>query len=363
MNTNYSTSFEYLLKLAQDLPLPKNENERKVSWCEPSHTIGLSKQQNGKIELFLCGDELRALSPLVRRHLRFDQWSRVGGEIFRANRIVFPAEEHYTAATAFLAEELVRKEAVTSMQSGFLQTEPLLEMMLRRTALSDEEILGLIGELRFLEVLLSLNIDSTEKVIILDTWRGHEQSTRDFVFGRASVEVKTTRSDRSVHHINSIGQVDPRRSESDEAVEQLYLLSFGFNPPANTNLRAAGLSLPGQVDTILALLGESTDIENRNEIQQLFLIKVAAYGSVQGNGYIHDEMKGWSVYVASWNHTFTRIYDMNDPAIQVLRRKDINKRTHVMVDSIQFNINLPEKISGDINPQRDLFILANQLLN
>ena len=187
MKKNPIKSFEQLLQLTEGLTKPKLENDRDVHWCEIHHTIGFSRQLNGSIELFLCGDELLAISPLVKRHLRFDQWTRSGGEIFKANRLVFPSDEHYTAATAFLAEELLRNNVVTSLQNGFSQTEPLIEMMLRRTALNEDEMLGLLGELRFLDVLLTVASDSTQKAIALDSRRGHEQASRDFVFGLVSV--------------------------------------------------------------------------------------------------------------------------------------------------------------------------------
>lgn len=362
MNNSFITSFEQLLRLTEELPLPKIENEREVRWCDPSHIIGFSRQIGGSIELFLCGEELRASSLLVKRHLRFDQWTGISGEVFKANRLIFPAEEHYTAATAFLAEELLRKDAISSLQNGFSETEPLIEMMLRRTTLSEDELLGLIGELRFLDVLLSVASDSTQRALAVDAWRGHEQTSRDFVFGNAAVEVKTTRSDRSVHHISSPMQVDPRRSESNEPLEQLNLLSLGFKPLPKTDIHVIGITLPDQVEAILKRLGGNSESAPCTELQKLFLAKVSSYGGVPGHGYIHDEMRTWSAYQSSWQHGFLRIYDMNDDAVQVLRRSDIQRRCHVVFDSVKFTVDLPERISGELNPQNDLFMLAKKLV-
>lgn len=361
MENSYLTSFEKLLQLAEELPRSVLEDERRVSWCEGSHTIGFSRQLGGNIELFLCGDELKASSPLIKRHLRFDRWTRTGGEVFQANRLVFPADEHYTAATAFLAEELLRKEAVISLKNGFIQTEPLIEMMLRRTALSEEEMLGLIGELRFLDVLLSVASNSVQRALVVNAWRGHEMASRDFVFGNSSVEVKSTRGARSVHHISSIMQVDPRRSESDEPLEQLDLISLGFKPIPKTD-EIIGITLPSQVDAILAKLASTLGETPCTELQCLFLEKVAAYGSVAGHGYVHDEMRNWSAYQLSWQHSFLRVYDMNDEAVHVLRRSDIKRCNHVVFESVKFSVDLPERISGEVNPQNDLFILAKKLV-
>jgi hypothetical protein len=361
VENSYLTSFEKLLQLAEKLPRPVLEDEREICWCEDSHTIGFSRQLGGNIELFLCGEELKAGSPLVKRHLRFDSWTRTDGEVFQANRLVFPADEHYTAATAFLAEELLRKEAVVSLRNGFTQTEPLIEMMLRRTALSEEELLGLIGELRFLEVLLSVATNTVQRALVVNAWRGHEMASRDFVFGNAAVEVKTTRGARSVHHINSPMQVDPRRSESDEPLEQLDLISLGFKQISKTE-EIVGISLPSQVDAILERLANNPGEIQRTELQCLFLEKVSAYGCVAGHGYVHDEMRNWSAYQSSWQHSFLRIYDMNDEAVQVLRRTDIKRRNHVIFDSVRFSVDLPERVSGEVNPQNDLFVLAKKFV-
>jgi len=363
MSSNTVKSFEQLLQLAESLPKPSAEIEREVCWCEQSSTIGFSRQLNGSIELFLCGDELITASQLVKRHLRYDQWSRSNGGLFRANRLVFPSDEHYTAATAFLAEELLRRDAVMSLQNGFTLTEPLIEMMLRRTALSEEELLGLIGELRFLEVLLAVAPDEAKKALALDAWRGHEQTSRDFVFGHSFVEVKATRGDRSIHQISSLMQVDPRRSEIDQPLEQLHLLSLGFKPVIPSENQTVCISLPQQVNLILNQLGEINNKEQRNSLQNLFLDKVKSYGNVEGQGYVHDEMQNWAVYKSIWQHGFLRIYDMGDDAVQVLRRSDLRKRGQVVLESVRFIIDLPDRINGELNPQNDLFALSKLLLS
>lgn len=355
-------SFEHLLRLAEGLPSPTVEIEREVVWCDSDHKVGISRQLGGNIELFLCGEELVANTPLVKRHLRFDQWTRMKGEIFRANRLVFPAEEHFTAATAFLAEELFRNGVTESLRNGFSKTEPLIEMMLRRTALSEEELLGLLGELRLLEVLLSVASNPTQKALALDAWRGHEHASRDFVFENISVEVKATRGDRSIHHINSPMQVDPRRADTGEPLEQLNLLSIGFKPMAKTDDDLIGISLPNQVEAVLKRLDGVSTKDSRSELQLLFLAKVSSYGSISDHGYIHDEMQTWSAYQSKWQHGFLRVYDMNDEAIQVLRRSDIKQRCHVVFDAVRFSIDLPERISGELNPQNDLFALAKRLV-
>ena len=180
MSSRSTPTFEDLLRLAEAVSLPADDEKREVQWCGDGNIVGLSRQRSGAFELFLCGAQLAASSPLVRHHLVFDQWSRAGGEVFEANRIVFPAEDNYISVAAFLAEELLRRDIRTSLERGFAQTEPLMKMALRRISLTEEELLGLLGELRFLEVLLTAAGEG-RRAMVLDSWRGHERTSRDFV--------------------------------------------------------------------------------------------------------------------------------------------------------------------------------------
>jgi hypothetical protein len=272
---------------------------------------------------------------------------------------VFPADDHYAAVAAFLAEEFLRRGIVASLETGFAKTEPLVEMALRRLGLSEEEILGLLGELRFLEVLLAVGGDG-RKAIVLDGWRGHQRGSRDFVFGRGTVEVKSTRAKQSVHQVSNVMQVDPRRSEAGEPQENLFLLSLGFSPVEQRGSEA--LTLPRVVEEILSKLAAGASGAEASELQALFLAKVAQYGSDPGHGYDHGEMQGWSSYQSAWQHGFVRIYDMCDPAIDVLRRADIRGYRHIVEESVSFQVTLPEQVSGDLNPRSDLFAFAAQLL-
>lgn len=357
------TTFEELLQLAQTIAPSDQSEQRQIHWCEDRRVLGIARQPGGGFELFLCGDELHPASPLVRRHLRFDQWSRQGSERFPANRLVLPSEPHYISIVAFLAEELLRNGVADSMPMGFARSEPLIEMALRRIALGEETILGLLGELRFLEVLLVVADTSGRRALALDAWRGHEHGSKDFVVGRRAVEVKATRGERSIHRINSVMQVDPRRSESGQPMEELSLLSIGFQLDESGGSSDSGFSLPTQVETILRLLGPTTTPSTRNEAQLLFLDKVAKYGSSAEKGYLHDDMQAWSAYQTAWQHRFLRIYDMGDEGVRVLRRSDIQRHGHVHLESVNFEIELPDRVSGDINPQTDLFALARRILS
>lgn len=356
-------SFEQLLRLSIELPVPATDAERDVKWCDSSHVLGVSRQPGGGIELFLSGPRLRCQSSLVGRHLRYEGWARARGEVFHANRLVFPPEEYYAPATAFLAEELLRQGVSTSLANSFAATEPLIEMMLRRLGLSEDELLGLLGELRFLEVLLASATDMRERAIALDSWRGHERNVSDFCRGNYSVEVKTTASERSRHHINNVAQIDPRPLDPNLGSEQLFLVSIGLQPCIGPSNDSNSFSLPSQVDSILQKLAQPYATSGLGELQILFLEKVSSYGASGGRGYVHQEMKHWGAYSTRWSHRFLRIYDLSDPEINVLRREDIRRKSHVVFNSVSFEIDLPEHVSGDLNPQTDPFALARLFLN
>ena len=141
---------------------------------------------------------------------------------------------------------------------AFAAAEPLIEMALRRTTLEDELILGLLGELRFLQLTLQGAASAAERADALESWRGYDRASRDFVFdSQLAVEVKVTRLLHSEHHISNIAQVDPKRTIAGQPLEQLFLVSFGVSEP-QAEPGAVGVSLSEQVDAVLHVLGATS---------------------------------------------------------------------------------------------------------
>ncbi len=357
MNQNQGELFEALLLQAINLPLSGSDAERKIQWCGPGHSLGMAKQSSGAIELFLRGSELIPRSSLVKRHLRYDKWSRETGTELTANRLVFPRDEYFVAATAFLVEELLRHGAAVNLAEGFAKSEPLIERFLKKVSLSEEEILGLLGELRLLEVCLLQASSEADKARSVGAWVGAERSARDFEFRGCSVEVKATRRDTSTHHINSLWQVNPKTDQSGKPIEQLYLLSIGLVPGTD----GVGLTVSSQVDKILEHLGPH-DPQPRTTLQELFLEKLKAYGGSPESGYDHLEMKSWAPYNSPWVTRFSRVYDLCDPTIQILRPSDVRGRGHVPAESVSFSICLPDQMPGGTNPTTDLLGFGRSLI-
>lgn len=354
-------TFEELLELTHGLAVPANDSQRALEWCDDGQVVALAKQSQGAVEVFVCGPQLRPTLSLVRRHMRYDEWQRAEGNTFAANRIVLPADPHFAAVAAFLVEELLRTGITTSREHAFAQAEPLLDMALRGLAPHEQTIVGLLGELVFLERLLQAASSVKQRAAMLEAWQGYSKTARDFVFsGPVAVEVKTTRGAVSSHHVNNIRQTDPKRTPDGVASEQLYMLSIGLTEFGNDDALAEALTLPTQVDSVLQLLGPEIAPGSRNEIQELFLARVAEFGE-KGRCYRHDEMREWSAFGDCWKQLFLRVYDMNPDEVDVLRLADVSSRRFVPVESVRFTVNLPDHVGGT-NPSQDLNAFVSTLL-
>ena len=113
---------------------------------------------------------------------------------------------------------------------------------------------------------------------------------------------------------------------------------------------------------VLELLGPYVEAGSRNEIQELFLTRVARYGAGLRRGYDHDEMQSWAAYQTPWVHRFGRAYDMNSEEIDVLRLADVERRRFVSADTVKFIINLPDDLPSEDSPLTDLVTFAADLV-
>lgn len=351
-------TFEELIGVCRQLTTPRDADTRRVEWVGQSRVIGFALQPDGATEIFLKGEALPPQSAIVRRHVQWDTWNGSSGA-FRATRVVLPPDDHYRPVAALIVEELFRYEAETDLLRAFQAVEPILEMALRRLAASDDVIVGLIGELRLLGYLLTAAPSPASKGIILESWGGHRQQSRDFVAGQVAIEVKTTTRPSSVHRISRISQVDPHRDDNGQPLEKLYLVSIGLSPPADPRDPTATVSLPQSVDDVLLLLGPSTEPHERTELQSLLLNRIRNYLSA---GYDHDTMRAWPAYQNKYSLAFTRIYDMADPHVQVLRLADARRYNAVNENSVAYEIALPDQVTGDLNPQLDVLAFARQVV-
>ena len=353
-------TFDGLFQIAARLAIPTADDDRELEWCDSARSVALAREASGRREVFISGGKMVARTALVRRHLRHDRWRNREGEEFEASRIVLPDEDHFVAVAALVVEQLLRHGVTEECQRAFTAVEPLIEMALRGRALQENTVLGLVGELVFLEWLLRSATSPTQKAACIAAWDGYEHASRDFAFtDGSSVEVKVTRGVHSRHHIQSLAQVDPRRDGTGQPIEDLWLLSFCLEPDDREG-GGDSVSLPDQVDAILGLLGPR-EPWLRTEVQALFVAFVAKYGASSGAGYVHDEMKEWAAYSTRWHLRSCRAYDMTDESIGVLRLADVERRAFVRPESVSFDVDLPSELGTPGNPVTDVQEFAARL--
>jgi hypothetical protein len=331
-------SYESLRSALDQLEIPAVAGHRNTLWVS-ERLLGIARNHMGTVELFLVGPRLHARTSTVRRHLEHGEWMGADNEVFEANRLVLPPLNHFITIAALIGIELVRSgiNSGRGQQAVFEEVEPIIELALRRGALSEEALLGLLGELMVLEQLLVAFVEQpSARSFVLDWWRGHQRGERDFVIGTTALEVKTTSQQSSSHQIQSLHQV-----ELGEGEEELLLLSVGL-APATTGAQ----TLPAMVDRLLAILGDDSPTESLNALQLRLLRDVAAYGVGGGPGYDHLTMSNWAAYQTEYRLTFTpRLYDLLDPGLELLKRADLDG-TVVNLSSVSYIADLPDRVNG-----------------
>ncbi len=333
--------FEALRADLDQLSVPQGQ-VRHMRWLVPSLAIG--RTALGDFEVFIRGPEIHTVSSLVKRHLQHGEWRpEEGGAPFSATRIVLPSAHHFASIAALIAVELVRAgiESSRGAQKAFSDVEPIIEMAIRRGALSENVVTGLVGELSVLRQLLLLAVTRPGSTLrCLDFWQGWQEGARDFRIGSYSIEVKTTRSEGSIHQFSGLHQLEPKQLPSGQ-IEQLNLMSFGLAASS-----VMGETLPSIVNSIVTLLSTATD---GSDIALEFLRRVSLYGNQSGEGYMHQTMQEWTVYGTRYTHTFgPRLYRVDDPAMRLLSR-DLLSGTFVQTQGLSFTVHFPDQVSA-FNP-------------
>lgn len=329
---------------------------RHLRWL--AHELAVGRTAAGDYEIFLRGDPLVATSSVVARHLQHGQWApKAGGENFAASRIILPSVPQFASVAALIAVELLRAgiDGSGHPQQPFSDVEPIIEMAIRRGALAENVIIGLIGELILVrQCLLSALSTPARYAEIINAWQGWQHGGRDFRLGRYAVEVKTTQSQSSLHEFTGIHQLEPENEESG-VTEDLYVLSIGMIASTTT-----GETLPEVVDSILNLLSGSLG-GSAGPVQDMFLRSVSLYGTQAATGYSHFAMREWSAYTVRYSHSFApRLYRVADPAMALLERSTIAE-TCVVPSSVSFSALFPERVSA-FNPAENWLTAISEIV-
>lgn len=348
-------TYESVLDQISSVPNAPSSGARDIQWLTGSRSIAVARDEAGRLEIFLPGDRLKPRTATVRDALQHHDWHRSSGSVLSANRILLPSLGHFDQVGSFICAELLRNGAVNRMAEAFSFTEPIIELALKRLQMSDNAMLGLVGELLILNSLVG-QADDLQVGAVLQTWAGWHHSQRDFTWNRIGVEVKTTRRASSSHMVQGVHQVEASAISGDEPGEdRLLLVSIGLadaSPSSNT------FSIPMLVNRILDRLIETGNAA----LADVFLQHVAVYGSESGFGYSHQTMSRDAPFTNCYATTFCRGYDMRDPNIEVLRHDVIAAHHHVDLRSVRFTINLPSVVSGQ-NPVNGANQVARGILD
>ena len=332
------TSYEAVLNQINVIPPGTIGDDRAITWLTDAKVVGIARNSRGHLELFLAGDELRPRTGTVKTAMRYHSWHREAVPPLNANRIFLPALGHFDQVAAFIAAELLREKADSDLERAFAVTEPLIELAIKRMEISENAILGLVGELLILDALCRRAADLQVGPIVR-AWSGWRRSARDFTWEGTGVEIKTTTRATSSHAIHGIHQIEPTSASDDDTGEaRLLLVSIGLCQPG---LNAPALSIPFLVESIL----ERLNATGATGLVDEFLTRVSVYGTESGIGYEHATMVNEAPFTTTFGVTFVRGYDMADPAVEVLRRDDVVAHQHVDAQSLAFRVELPATIS------------------
>lgn len=349
------TSYEDVLDQILSIPAGSAGDDRTIRWLTAAQIVGLARDSRGHLELFLAGDLLEPRTSTVKSALQHHAWHREDQPPLSANRILLPALGHFDQVGAFIAVELLREKVDEDLKRAFAVTEPLIELSIKRLAISENALLGLIGELFVLDALCRRAEDEHVGSLV-QSWDGWRRSARDINWEGAGVEVKTTTRSTSSHVIHGIHQVEPSRATTDDQSEgRLLLVSVGLR---EAEPEVPAFSVPSLVHSLLGRLSATGAAQG---VVDDFLTHVSVYGAEAGIGYEHAAMADDAPFTTPFAITFLRAYDMGDPAVEVLRRDDVVAHQHMDVESLTFRVDLPAMISPN-NPVAGIGRVADAVL-
>lgn len=347
------TSYEEVLDIVAHTHSASAGNARDITWLTDSEVIGIARDQSGRLEVFLAGDELHPRSTTVKDALEHHEWHRATGASLAANRLLLPAFGHFDQVCAFIAAELLRSGADNDLAGAFSSTEPIVELAIKRLLLSESALIGLLGELLLLDAMCRQAEDHLVGQIV-NSWQGWHHSARDFVWDATGVEVKTTSRATSSHEVQGIHQLEPAGIDDGGDEQRLVLVSIGLQPSEPSS---NAFAVPMLVQRIL----ERMEATGNGALVANFLTNVAVYGTESGLGYDHATMSTDAPFTTAFSAAFVRGYDMSDPAIEVLRRDDVAVHHHVDLQSVTFRVNLPASVSAQ-NPVAGTNQVARDIL-
>ncbi|WP_153505757.1 PD-(D/E)XK motif protein [Cumulibacter manganitolerans] len=355
MTETDQTTYEQLKSYVGSLDPAPSSIERYIGFADEGHSIALSRDEGGRVEVFLVGERLAASQAVVDRAMDYrDDWQSSNEGAICANQIVLPGDAHFDSAAALICVELIEAGYNDDPTGAFAQVEPLIaKFIYGADQVGDQVLVGLYGELVLLDEL-TVSVQPAVVDDLVQSWFGWRPSSRDFQLGAIGVEVKTTSGSTSTHHIQGFQQVEVGHPVTDVAETSLHLLSLGVL--AVPKGQRAGETVPSIVERILQRITSTS-------AQADFLDRVQQYGGDASLGYKHARDKNKSRFQKRFSRTFERLYDLADDNLRILKRSDVAGFSHIDVDSVEFRIALPYPFRGVVNPVSGLTSIVDLLLD
>lgn len=174
--------------------------------------FSLSVEVDARLEIDPVSEQLRLFVPAKGgipevadlERIRVDRIDGVGAT--SVYRLIFDARQMHYAAYQ-LVESIVGylREGASFRHAVSESIADMKDLLANRRRLSDEEEIGLWGELLVLEHL----VQRVGEAQAMESWLGPAASEHDFSFADFAAEVKTTRAETRRHQIGSDTQLEP----------------------------------------------------------------------------------------------------------------------------------------------------------
>lgn len=255
--------------------------------------------------------------------IAFDVVQEIGEDVEWFELTIDAAENHHEAylVIAAIVDLVVNGTSFTDAVADGLRS--FQELLLRKRRLTDEQQIGLFGELLFLEHAMT-HVTAPD---VVNAWAGADREEHDFLFDGFSVEVKCTRSESRIHLIASASQLQPSPDRP------LYLLSV--------QVTAAGAASQGRaLGDLVAGIREDLSEQSRH----LFDTKLEDAGWRDDDTELYP--RRWSL--RSTPRTF--LVDDDFPALTPKRIADIVPQSSHVV-GVQYRLDLTQLAAAAAIPE------------
>jgi len=196
--------------------------------------------------------ELRLLTPAAGSEPDVTAFERIGLRRVKLTdderdwfEVTVDAREMHYEAYVLIESIVDRLRAGASFRHAVSESvEGLKDLLTKRRKLTDDRVIGLIGELLVLEHVL----DSRGEAVAIPAWLGPHAEQHDFGFETFDAEVKTTTSEARSHIIGSETQLEPVPGRP------LYLVSIQLTRAGGA---VTGFTLPDVIGRVRDRLDET----------------------------------------------------------------------------------------------------------